>query len=217
MAGWWWLLNRDALRIVRFASFWVLAKFGLYALDHMLGLDQGLRLVSTTYLLDPFFLGVFYLVALNDDGLGPMQAMGEASRRYPAMLALTILSTIGILIGSVMLILPGLALAVLWAVAIPVLLTERVGPADALRASFNYIRKHFWRTLGAYLIYVFGIICVSLLLMMIGWTSEDHRPGPLLAVNSVIDVISAVIGLYLTTAIYRELAYTGRHDVDVFN
>ncbi|MEL7033133.1 MAG: hypothetical protein AAGL97_14810 [Pseudomonadota bacterium] len=217
MSGWWWLLSRDALRIARFASFWVLAKFALYSLDHMLGLTQGLGLLSTTFLLDPFFLAVIYLVALSDDGLGPMQVTGEASRRYPAMLALTLLSGLGILVGVLLLVLPGLALAVLWAVAIPVLLAERVGPTDALRGSFDYIRRHFWPVLGAYVIYVMGIIGVSFVLFMTGLASDVRTPGPILAVDSLIDVVSAVIGAYLTAAIYRELAYTGRHDVDVFN
>lgn len=217
LSGWWWLLNRDAIGLVGFASVWVLAKFALYSLDHMLGLTQGLGLLSTTFLLDPFFLAVLYLVALSDDGLRPMQVVGDASRRYPAMLALTVLSSLGILIGVLMLVLPGLALAVLWAVAIPVLLAEGVGPTDALRASFDYVRRHFWPVLGAYLIYIAGIIGVSYLLFTTGMTSETGVPGPLLAIDSLIDVIAAVIGTYLTTAIYRELAYTGRHDVDVFN
>lgn len=217
MAGWWWLFNRDALRIASFASFWVFATFFLYTLDHMLGLDQGLSLLSVTFLIDPFFLGVLYLVALNDDGLGPMQAVGEASRRYPALLILAVLSTIGVLIGIVMLVLPGLALTVLWAVAIPVLLAERVGPVDALRTSFDYVRRHFWATFGVYLVYVFGLVCAWIALAAIGLSGEDYSPGPLLVVQSLFDVISAVIGVFLTTAIYRELAYTGRHDVDVFN
>ena len=217
LSGWWWLLNRDAFRIARFAAFWVLAKFALYSLDHMLGLTQGLGLLSTTFLVDPFFLGVLYLVALSDDGLGPMHVMGEASRRYPALLGLTLLSGLGILLGMVMLLLPGLALAVLWAVAVPVLLAERVGPADALRGSFDYVRRHFWPVFGAYLIYVTGIIGVTFVLFLTGLASDVRTPGPILAIDSLIDVISAIIGTYLTTAIYRELAYTGRHDVDVFN
>ncbi|MEO1552541.1 MAG: YciC family protein [Pseudomonadota bacterium] len=217
MAGWWWLLNRDAVRISRFASFWVLATFGLYSLDHALGLNQGLGLFSTTLLLDPFFISVFFLVALNDDGVRPMQVIGDASRHYPAVLALTVLSSIGIFVGILLLILPGLALAVFWALAVPVLLVEKKGPTDALRASYDYVRRHFWPVTGAYIVFCIGYLSVIFLLFAFGLSSDDGAPGPMLAIESLIDIIGAVIGAYLTAAIYRELAYTGRHEVDVFN
>lgn len=217
LSGWWWLLNRDGFRIMRFAAFWVLTTFALYSLDHMLGLNQGLGFFSTTMLLDPFFIGVLYLVALNDHGDGPMQVMGEASRRYPALLILTILANIGIIAGFVMLILPGIALAVLWAVALPVMLTENKGPTDALRSSFDYVRPHFWPVLGAYMIYLVGLVVLIILQVMVGLSSDEGVPGPLLAFESLMDVITSLLSIYLTAAIYRELAYTGRHDVDVFN
>lgn len=217
LSGWWWLLDRDGLRIMRFAAFWILTTFALYSLDHMMGLNQGLGFFSTTMLLDPFFIGVLYLVALNDHGGGPMQVMGEVSRRYPALLILTILANIGIIAGFVMLILPGIALAVLWAVSLPVMLTENKGPTDALRSSFDYVRPHFWPVLGAYMIYLVGLVVLIIFQVMLGLSSDSGAPGPILAVESLIDVITSLTGIYLTAAIYRELAYTGRHDVDVFN
>ncbi len=217
LSGWWWLLNRDGLRIMRFAAFWVLATFALYTLDHMLGLNQGLGLFSTTMLLDPFFIGVIYLVALSDYGDGPMQVMGEVSRRYPALLILTILTNIGIIAGFVMLILPGIALAILWAVSLPVMLAENKGPTDALRSSFDYVRPHFWPVLGAYMIYLVGVVVLIIFLLVVGLSSDDGAPDPLLAVESLTEVITSLFGIYLTAAIYRELAYTGRHDVDVFD
>ena len=217
MSGWWWLLNRDGLRLIQFAMFWVLVKFGLYALDHMLGLNQGLGLLSTTLLLDPFFFGVFYLVALGDEGWGPMQVQGEASRRYLALLGVSVLSNAGIARGFVLLIVPGLALTVLWSVAIPALLAENKGPIDALKSSYNLVRRNFWSVVGAFFVYVVGVSAVTVLLLFTGLSSDDGAPGPLLALAAVIEVISSIIGIYLATAIYRELAFRDRLDVGVFD
>lgn len=217
ISGWWWLLNRDGLRLIQFAAFWVLVKFGLYALDYALGLNQGLGLLSTTLLLDPFFYGVFYLVALSDDGSGPMQVRGEASRRFLALLGLAVMSGAGIIIGMFFLIIPGIALAVLWSVATPVLLAENKGPVEALQTSFSYVKTHFWPVFGAIFIYVVGVIAISIFFVFMGVESETGAPGPILAIDSLIEVVFAIIEVYLYTAIYRELAFRDQNVADVFD
>ncbi|MEM7327199.1 MAG: hypothetical protein AAF437_00590 [Pseudomonadota bacterium] len=217
MRGWAWLLDRDGVRIAGFASVWALVKFGLFTLDHMIGLNQGMGLFSTTYLADPFFIGVIYLVALRDDGSAPGDVLQEAGQRYPALLMLTLLSGIGIGLGTLMLILPGIALAILWSIAMPVMLAEQKGPIEALSASFDYVRNHFWPVFGVYFLYVAGVILFSLIFIFSGLSSETGAPGLGLVLDSVIDTAMTVLGIFLGAAIFRELAFTGRHDVNVFD
>ena len=217
MSGWWWLLDRDGLRIARFAAFWVLVKFALYSLDHMMGLNQGLGLATTTFFVDPFFVGVLYLVALSDDGRGPMQMTSEASGRYLALLGLIILTSLGMMLGFLLLVLPGIALAILWSIAVPVLLAEQKGPIDAMRTSFDLVKSQFWPVFGVFCVFGVGAIAVIAVVAFFDLTNVTGAPGPLLALDSLIEVITSIVGIYLATAIYREFGFGGRHDVTVFD
>ena len=70
---------------------------------------------------------------------------------------------------------------------------------------------------GAFFVYVVGVSAVTILLLFTGLSSDDGAPGPLLVLAAVIEVISSIIGIYLATAIYRELAFRDRLDVGVFD
>lgn len=72
----------------------------------------------------------------------------------PLLLA-GVLAGIGILIGLVLLIVPGLFLLTRWVLVTPAVVLEGVGPTDALRRSWNLVRGHSWTA--------FGVIVVTLL------------------------------------------------------
>jgi hypothetical protein len=58
----------------------------------------------------------------------------------------------GILAGFIALIIPGIWLLVSWAVFIPALVFEELGPTRALARSFELVRGRWWATLGALLV-----------------------------------------------------------------
>lgn len=67
---------------------------------------------------------------------------GRVGRLAPPIAAMTVLSSIGIVVGIVALIVPGLILVARWSVAIPVLLNERTTPTRALGRSWSLVRGH---------------------------------------------------------------------------
>lgn len=95
-----------------------------------------------------FFQYELTLAALAQDGLVERQG----KRRLWALLGLSILSGLGILLGFVLLILPGLYLYVRWSLAAPILIAEGVGPAEALRRSGEEISGRFWPVAGLFLL-----------------------------------------------------------------
>lgn len=217
LSGCLWLLNRDAFRIAGFVIAWVVTQFALSLADYAIGFTSGIGLFSLNMLTDPLFIGVFYLVALSDDRGSPANMLGETARRYLGLLGVSIASSLGVLFGLILLIIPGLALWVLWAVAVPVLLVERKNPADALRTSFTYIRPHFWAVFGVLFVYVLVFVVVVVLALLSGLMSEAGEPGIGLLLEVMVDIVLTVIGIYLVASLYRELAFTGRHDVGVFD
>jgi hypothetical protein len=64
----------------------------------------------------------------------------------------TILGGLGVLLGFLALIVPGIWLLVSWSVFVPALLFEGLGPPRALGRSFELVRGRWWATLGALLV-----------------------------------------------------------------
>jgi len=69
---------------------------------------------------------------------------------------------VGVVLGAIALILPGLFLLTRWIVVTPVVVLEELGALDALRRSWQLVRGHGWT--------VFGVIVVTVVLAAVGQT-----------------------------------------------
>jgi len=216
-SGWWWLLRRDAARIGPVVLAWVVVSFGLLMVDQSIGWSAQGSWLSTTMLADPLFAGVLYVMALSDDDTTSGAAFGVAISRYLALFLLTVLSTLGIMAGLLLLILPGIALAVLWSVAFPILIAEQAKPVEALGASFTRLKSRFWPVLGLLAIYTFGILIFAALLGVYDAVEPADIPMSRHIIDAAVTAVSATLGVYLNVAIYRELGFSGGHDVSVFD
>jgi hypothetical protein len=79
-----------------------------------------------------------------------------------------LIAGIGIAIGFVLLIIPGLVLLTFWCVIVPTIVIEGKSAGESFGRSFDLVRGHFWRVLGvivlAALIYFGFEIVLSLVL-----------------------------------------------------
>jgi hypothetical protein len=80
------------------------------------------------------------------------ECLSEGLRRLGAALGVAILSGIGIGLGMILLIVPGLILAAMWAVAIPAAVIEEKSATAALSRSQELTSERRWRVFGAYLV-----------------------------------------------------------------
>src|SRR5699024_4530488 len=76
----------------------------------------------------------------------------ELRPRLPALLGLTVVVTLLISAGLLLLIIPGIWLGVLFALATPVLILERSSIGEALVRSRGLVSGSWWRTFGVLLI-----------------------------------------------------------------
>jgi Membrane domain of glycerophosphoryl diester phosphodiesterase len=113
-------------------------------------------------------VGVFWLQgalvrAVEDirDGRADL-SLGETFERVRPQLASIIvgglLAAIGILIGLVLLIVPGLVLLTWWVLIIPVIVLEEARAGEAFSRSRELVRGHGWS--------VFGVIVLTLLIVI---------------------------------------------------
>ena len=122
----------------------------------LVGLATGI--VGVTWLQGAF------VYAVLDTRDGSVDAtLGEVFRRVmPALLPLLVagfVAGIGIAVGLILLIVPGLFLMTIWAVIAPVIVLEKLPPFAAFGRSRELVRGHGWT--------VFGIVVVTGLLTAI--------------------------------------------------
>lgn len=84
---------------------------------------------------------------------------GRARRRLPALIAAGVLAGIGILLGTILLVVPGLVLLTYWLLITPVIVLEGRSAGDSFGRSWGLVRGHAWR--------VFGLIVLTILLALL--------------------------------------------------
>jgi hypothetical protein len=91
------------------------------------------------------------------------RSIGETYRavqpQLPAVVIAGILAAIGITIGFILLIVPGLFLLTIWSMVIPVIVLERRSTGEAFSRSREVVRGHGWS--------VFGLVIVTFLIVAI--------------------------------------------------
>lgn len=121
-----------------------------------------------------------------------------------------LLSGIGIALGAMLLIVPGMLLYVLWSVAAPSLVEERLGPVEALERSRELTSGARWPIFGLLLILLVAYLLVSVGFALIGLKSPAFGAPPALgsadiAMNLISSTVTpAVVGV-VHTSLYVEL------------
>ena len=124
--------------------------------------------IIASYLYQGF---VVQLVADVRDGRRDA-TIGDLFRAVTPVLAslivVGILAGLGIGIGLILLIVPGLFLLTIWAVVAPVVVLERTGVGGAFGRSRELVRDNGWQVLGALVIFLLILVAGSAILGAIG-------------------------------------------------
>jgi hypothetical protein len=133
------------------------------------------------------------------DPISWKSSLRYALRRLPAVVALSIVSTIVIGIGTVLCIVPGVYLWGAFYVAIPALLVEGVGPFRALGRSRDLVSGRWWSTIGVAIVgYALTfIVGAALGGLVIGVAASGASQQT--AVGFVLATVSSTVGSMLTT------------------
>ena len=115
-------------------------------------------------------------------------------------------AAVGIVIGFIFVIVPGLILITVWSVAAPVVVLERPPGLGALRRSRELVRGNGWRVFGV--IFVLTIL-VSLVAGGVELAAESAGSGAGLAVRVVVSVLTAPISALAQAVLYFELRGAG--------
>jgi len=135
--------------------------------------------------------------AMFQDMRGRPVHLGEAVRkglaRFFPILGLAILSSIVIGLASLLLLVPGVMLAVRWAVALPVCVVEGLGPIASMERSAVLTRGHRWK--------VFAILLLMVIIgALAGWIVAA-------VFRSLAGPLAGALASFAWTAIWGVLYY----------
>jgi hypothetical protein len=170
--------------------------------------NAGLALVATLIglIAQTLFTGmVVELVADIQDGrrdATPGQLLKAATPVLGSLILVAIVAGLGIVIGFILIIIPGLILLTVWSVAAPVVVIERPPGIGALRRSRELVRGNGWPTFGV--IFVLGV-AVSIVAGIIEIVGESAGTGVGIVVRVIVGVLTAPLSALAASVLYFEL------------
>jgi hypothetical protein len=139
-----------------------------------------------------------------DSSIG--QLFASVAPVFITLLAVAIVFGVGVAIGFVLIVIPGLFLLTIWAVSAPVVVVERTGVIGAFQRSHALVRGNGWSTFAVILIVVVGLAIVSALATVVTAGLGDAGSAIVAwAVTALTQPISAVTTAVLYFAL-RERA-----------
>lgn len=102
-----------------------------------------------------------------------------------------ILAGIGIAIGFVLIIVPGLILLTFWSVGAPAIVVEGIGPIDAFGRSWRLVRGEAWSVFGVLLLVFLIVVAAQAVLGAIG-----------AAIGAGGFIVAAIIAAAVTAPVY---------------
>jgi hypothetical protein len=136
------------------------------------------------------------------------ECMSEGLKRLGAALGVAILSGLGIVFGMLLLVVPGLILAAMWAVAVPVATIEGLGVMASLSRSSALTAQRRWRVVGAYAVATFVMVVAGAVVGAVAATVAG-ADSPLFTI--LVWLITAV-GQAFTACVVATLYYFLRRE-----
>jgi hypothetical protein len=141
--------------------------------------------------------------AISAAYMGERATAGESLRfavaRLPALLGAYFLVALSLIVGFIVLVIPGIYLGVALSMVFPALLFERLGPGAAYSRSFSLVSGNWWRT--------FGTLLVTFLILVVLTAALGGGLGALLGAAAPGDEALAAIFLTLLNILLAIILY----------
>jgi hypothetical protein len=130
------------------------------------------------------------------------QLLNAATPVLGQLILMGVIAGIGIAIGFVLIIVPGLILITIWSVAAPVVVLEQLGALKALGRSRELVKGNGWQVFGVIAVLVIGVGIVSAIIEAIG-NSGGTASG--IVVRVIVEILTAPISALAASVLYFEL------------
>lgn len=132
----------------------------------------GVLIAAVVSFIAFFWLQAALVKAVDDvrDGRADLslgQTFAQAREQLSSVAVAAILAGLGIVLGLILLIIPGLVLMTWWAVIVPVVVLENRSAGEAFTRSRELVRGHGWGVFGVIVLMVLLLIGFSLVLSLV--------------------------------------------------
>jgi hypothetical protein len=153
--------------------------------------------------------------------MGASEGLRTGLSRLPAMLGLTLVSTIGAYIGLIFCLAPGIWLWAAWGLSPAALISEHAGPFQSMKRSFELVKGSWWRVFGILIVtqILIGVISfvvstpIQFTSLLGGQTAGSELPvslDRLLGLNILLTGLVSAITLPFAAAVVVALYYDQR-------
>jgi len=100
-----------------------------------------------------------------------LESLKVAFRRFLPLIVLALLETVLLMLGLILLIVPGIMLYTMWLVGVAACVVERTGPWRSLRRSQELTKGHRWKIFGLFLLLLLFSLISPLLQLLLNATA----------------------------------------------
>lgn len=147
------------------------------------------------------------VASLNSKHASLADCLATGLRNVVALFTITLLVMLGVFAGLILLLVPGIMLAVMWSVVGPACVVERTGSVGAFGRSRELTRGYRWPIFGLYLAFFVLMIVISLVFEGLNGIGALAGSATIMEIGSgtVSTMITSIIGSTFSAAIYYEL------------
>jgi len=173
-----------------------------------------IALQTTVYLVFSYLLQAAIvqgtITYLNDEKASFGQCMSIALKSIGPLVVIAFLSALGMVIGGILLLVPGVIVALMWMVVVPVRIVENTGITESFARSRALTKGHRGKIFLLVLIYLVLALALAFATRpILGVSMFVARPGELNIAYIAVDWVERVVLAALTAAgvasIYFEL------------
>ena len=166
----------------------------------MLGIGFVLLMVLSMFSTAIILHGAFQ--DMRNRPINLLESLKVAFRRFLPLIVLALLETVLLMLGLILLVVPGIMLYVMWLVAVAACVVERTGPWRSLRRSQELTKGHRWK--------IFGIFLLMMLLSLVGPLLQfvlTATAGPTAAAigNAIWAAIGSAFSAVVIAVTYHDL------------
>jgi membrane-anchored glycerophosphoryl diester phosphodiesterase (GDPDase) len=205
---------------IRHVKVWGLAVLLMTVFYTAIDIFLGDELGAVSSVLNLFVSYYVTEVILRDEG-----RLETSYSAYGSLFGASILSALGIGLGFVLLIIPGLYCLARWSLVTPLIVGEGKGAITAMSESWERTKESVWAIVSVYLVYVV-VFCVVIVMLSFSGLAVSDEQGPLSVeaggliiplVSNLLAVSLGMAGTLIAIAIYRVLSGNASTYNDVFS
>ena len=134
-------------------------------------------------------------------------SLAAGLRRAPAGVGAFLLAVVPLTVGFLLCGLPGIWLAVMWSMTVPVLAVEKLGPSASLGRSWRLVKSRFWPVLGVLaLSFLISLVIQSVFSFAI--TAAFLFSGTVaLEIQALVNTVSRILVTPFTASVFAVLYF----------